>query len=112
MKPWRAADPDKSALRQKMLLKLQSMTLEDRAARSEKICARISGSPLWQQATRVLLFSPFSTEPQIAPLQSAATAAGGETFVVPPTLRAAEELDCPFAPDLVLVPGLAFSRDN
>jgi 5-formyltetrahydrofolate cyclo-ligase len=112
MNPQREATLDKAAFRRAMLLQLQDMTIEERAARSEKICARVADCEAWQNAKRVLLFSPLRIEPQIAPLQTTAVAAGTETFVIPPTLRVESELDLPFTPDLVLVPGLAFSRGN
>lgn len=102
---------DKAAFRRAMLLQLQEMTLEERAAASEKICARVVDCDAWRNANRVLLFSPLRTEPQIAPLQTSAVA-NKQAFIIPPTLRVESELELPFAPDLVLVPGLAFSRDN
>lgn len=111
MNPQREATLDKAVFRRAMLLQLQDMTIEERAARSEKICARVVDCEAWQSAKRVLLFSPLRTEPQIAPLHTAAVA-HKETFVIPPTLRVEAELELPFTPDLVLVPGLAFSRDN
>lgn len=112
MNPQREATLEKAALRRAMLLELQEMTIEERAARSEKICARVADCQAWQKAGRVLLFSPLRTEPQVAPLHTAAVATGKETLVIPPTLRVESALELPFTPDLVLVPGLAFSRDN
>lgn len=103
---------DKPAFRRVMLLQLQEMTADERAARSEKICARIVDHEAWRCATRILLFSALRTEPQISPLHTALIAAGREAFVIAPTLRVESELKLPFTPDLVLVPGLAFSRDN
>jgi 5-formyltetrahydrofolate cyclo-ligase len=52
------------------------------------------------------------TEPQISPLHTAALAQAKTGFVIPPTLRHEAELELSFAPDLVLVPGLAFSTAN
>ena len=100
----------KAVLRAKMLLKLQDMTLEDRTARSEKICARVVDSSVWHDAGSVLLFSPLRTEPQITPLHTAAVAAGKTTTIIPPTLRIESELELPSIPQLILLPGLAFSR--
>lgn len=102
----------KSALRAGMLPQLQAMTSDDRIARSEKICARVFDSPAWRNAQSVLLFSPLRTEPQIAALETAAVAEGKSTFIVPQTLRVESQLDLPFAPELVLVPGLAFSHSG
>ncbi|MFL6542883.1 MAG: 5-formyltetrahydrofolate cyclo-ligase [Chthoniobacterales bacterium] len=103
---------DKQTLRRAMLLQLEEMHADERVARSEKICARIVDCEAWQNAKRVLLFSSLRTEPQITALQTASIAAGRETFVIPPTLRIESELELPFTPDLVLVPGLAFSRTH
>jgi hypothetical protein len=58
----------------------------------------------------VLLFSPIRTEPDIAPVGAAATDAGKRISIMPTTLRNESQLELPFIPDLVLVPGLAFTR--
>ena len=102
----------KSVLRAKMLFQLQAMTSNDRVARSERICARVFDSSIWREAQRVLLFSPLQTEPLIAPLKTAAVAAGKVTFIIPQTLRIEADLDLPFSPELILVPGLAFSHSG
>lgn len=112
MNPQRESTLDKPAFRRAMLLELQAVTEEQRASWSEVICARVVESDDWQRCERVLLFSSLRTEPQIAPLHTAAIARGLETFIIPPTLRDESELALPFVPDLVLVPGLAFARDN
>jgi len=112
MRDGETATSGKSVLRARMLDQLRAMTSDDRIARSEKICARVFDSPSWRGAQSVLLFSPMRTEPQIAPLETAAVAAGKSTFIIPQTLRAESQLDLPFSPELVLVPGLAFSRDG
>jgi 5-formyltetrahydrofolate cyclo-ligase len=101
---------EKSTLRAQMLQQLQTMTSDDRIARSEKICARVFDSPAWQTARAVLLFSSMRTEPQIAALETAAVTEGKSIFIIPQTLRVESELELTFTPDLVLVPGLAFSR--
>jgi 5-formyltetrahydrofolate cyclo-ligase len=52
------------------------------------------------------------TEPDIAQLEPAAQASGKLTAIIPTTLRHEQELELTFTPDLVIVPGLAFSRDR
>lgn len=34
------------------------------------------------------------------------------TLVIPSTLRVESQIELPFTPDLVVVPGIAFSRNN
>ena len=92
-----------------MLAQLRTLSPEERAARSAIICRRIVESQAWRDAARVLLFSPIRTEPDIAPVGSAATEAGKQTSIMPTTLRTESQLELPFIPDLILVPGLAFS---
>ena len=100
----------KTAIRAAMLAQLRAMMPEERSRRSEVICRRVVEGPEWIAAERVLLFSPIRTEPEIAPVGSAATDAGKQIAIMPTTLRNESELELPFIPDLVLVPGLAFSR--
>ena len=100
----------KTATRAAMLAQLRAMPPEERAARSALICRRILELPAWQTAESVLLFSPIRTEPDIAPVGAAATDAGKRISIMPTTLRDESQLELPFIPDLVLVPGLAFSR--
>ncbi len=107
-----AGTSSKDQYRRAALLQLQSMPPEDLAARSEKLCARVASLADWRRAERMLLFSPLRTEPQIAPLERAAVAGGRQVFTIPPTLREESELQLPFVPDFILVPGLAFTRDN
>ena len=100
----------KHALRAAILAQLRSMPAEERAARSAVICRRIAESEPWRDAERVLLFSPLRSEPDISPLTAAAGEAGKRTSIMPTKLRIESLLELPFVPDLVLVPGLAFSR--
>ena len=100
----------KTAIRSAMLAQLRAMPPDERAARSAIICRRIIETDTWRDAERVLLFSPIRTEPDIAPVGSAATDAGKRISIMPTTLRNESQLELPFIPDLVLVPGLAFSR--
>lgn len=100
---------EKAALRITLLSRLRALTPEERATRSAVICSRSMESRSWQSAQRILLFSPMRTEPDVRPLYAAATDAGKLVAVVPSTIRAESELDLPFTPDFVLVPGLGFS---
>jgi 5-formyltetrahydrofolate cyclo-ligase len=99
----------KSALRARMQLQLLAVTSDDRTARSEKICARVVDSREWQNAKTVILFSSLRTEPEICALESAAIAERKSTFVIPRSWGVEADLELPFAPELILVPGLAFS---
>ena len=93
-----------------MLSQLRTMRPDERAARSRVICERVAESQPWRDAQRVLLFSPIRTEPDIASLGSAAADAGKRSAIMPTTLRNECDLVLAFIPDLVLVPGLAFTR--
>ena len=88
------------------------MNPDERATRSRRIVERIISSERWQNAERVLLFSPMRTEPDIAPLTEPQNSSDKLVAIIPRTLRHEHELELPFAPDFVLVPGLAFSRDG
>ncbi|MDQ6860152.1 MAG: hypothetical protein M3032_03230 [Verrucomicrobiota bacterium] len=85
------------------------MTADERSARSAKIRDQILASEAWRKAERVLLFSPMGSEPDIAPLRAAADKL---VAIIPRTVRHEHELELPFAPDYILVPGLAFSREG
>ena len=103
---------EKAALRARMLDRLRTMSSDERTARSEMICARVVDSVVWKDSRAVVLFAPLRTEPQIASLEAAAVAEGKSTFIIPQRLRVEAELQLPFAPDLILVPGLAFSASG
>ena len=100
----------KTAVRAAMAAQLRALSVEERASRSGIICRRVVDSDAWLRAERVLLFSPIRSEPDIAPLGAIATGAGKQIAVMPTTLRNEADLELPFIPDLVLVPGVAFSR--
>lgn len=100
---------EKAALRKAILEQLRAMISDEHSARSTKICDRIMASEAWRKSERVLLFSPMRSEPDIATLHAMAVALAKQVAVVPSSARVEEELELPFVPDLVLVPGLAFS---
>ncbi|MFL6530221.1 MAG: 5-formyltetrahydrofolate cyclo-ligase [Chthoniobacterales bacterium] len=102
----------KSVVRREMLEQLRALPAEKRTARSARICERMLASEAWRNAERVLLFSPMRTEPDIAPLSEAIKKQLKLVAIIPRTVRHENELELPFVPDLVLVPGLAFSRDG
>jgi 5-formyltetrahydrofolate cyclo-ligase len=102
----------KAALRQHMLEALRALTAAERTRRSAAICQHLQELPEWQTAGCVLFFSPMRTEPDITPLPHIAAKAMKLVSIVPRTIRAEAELQLPFEPDLVLVPGLAFTRDG
>lgn len=101
-----------------------------RALASEKICRTISLDDAWKSARLVAAFIPLPSEPQIGPLLRrpviCVPRVRGETceLVVPPPSPgvldwrlAAPEFDALPAVDfseldLILVPGLAFTRDG
>jgi 5-formyltetrahydrofolate cyclo-ligase len=102
---------EKPSLRIAMLAVLRAMSAEERANCSERICRRILESQQWRDAERVLLFSPMRAEPDISALGDCKEELK-LVGTIPRTLRHEHELELPFVPDLVLVPGLAFSRDG
>lgn len=93
-----------------MLAQLAALSFEERLVRSGKICERIIALASWRSARNVVLFSPLRAEPAIDEISAATHAAEKHFVVVPKTLRGAADFALPFVADLVLVPGLAFSR--
>ena len=102
----------KATLRQAMQNQLRALSEADRVVRSGRICAGIVDSPAWKASKTVVLFSPLRSEPQIGNLPITAEQSGKTTILIPSTLRVESELVMPHEPDLILVPGLAFSRDG
>src|SRR5213078_991905 len=99
-------DESKQEFRAQMQEQLRSLDAEDRRGRSLKICNRVLELPVWKRARVVVVFEPFHYEPEIAPLRRR----GGEIIVILPTARGQHDVAI-FAPiDLVLVPGIAFTR--
>lgn len=103
---------DKTAARAALLATLRSIDAEQREARSAVIRKKILESEQWQRARKVLLFTPMRSEPDIRPLEQAAEAEGKSAFAIPSTIRVEADLELPFTPDLVLVPGLGFTTEG
>jgi 5-formyltetrahydrofolate cyclo-ligase len=102
----------KTELRDEMRRQLREMPPEDRQSLSDEICERVMRLPQFQEAQSVVLFSPLPSEPIITPLKLDCDARHVPSFVIPQSARTESELHLPEAMDLILVPGLAFSRDR
>lgn len=102
---------EKGELREKMRARLRALSSAERARRSQEICARVLARPEWVAARSVLLFRSLASEPDVSALATAAHAAGKEVRELPVTPDA-ELLGVleSSAPDVVIVPGLAFTR--
>jgi 5-formyltetrahydrofolate cyclo-ligase len=105
-------DALKATLRHAMRNQLRTQTEDDRTMRSLRIASRIVELPAWTKARTVMLFSPLSSEPQIGALRTTAEQSGKTTMIIPSTVRVESDLEMPRQPDLILVPGLAFSPDG
>jgi 5-formyltetrahydrofolate cyclo-ligase len=102
----------KQQMRDEMMAKLRALTPNDRLARSAQICACVLQSSIWQKARAIALFSPLRSEPEISFLQNSARRGGQTMMMIPPMLRVEADLELLETPDLILVPGVAFSRDG
>src|SRR5438477_10923636 len=103
-------DETKQELRAHMQERLRALDADDRRGRSLKICNRLLELPVWNRARVVVVFEPFSYEPEIASLIADLRRRGSEIIVILPTARGQHDVAI-FAPiDLVLVPGIAFTR--
>lgn len=103
---------EKASLREKMRHRLREMTAEERQAFSEEICERILEMAEWNEAQSVLLFSPLPSEPIITPLKLDCDARKCACITIPQSPKSEADLNLPETIDLVLVPGLAFSKDR
>src|SRR5207247_7051009 len=103
-------DESKQEVRAHMQEQLRTLDAEDRRGRSLKICNRVLELAVWKRARVVVVFEPFPYEPEIAPLSADLRRRGSEIIVILPTARGQHDVAI-FAPiDLVLVPGIAFTR--
>ena len=102
----------KAELRSAMIRLLRAMTPDERAARSASICRAVLSSAPWQRSERILLFTPMRSEPDISALHDAAVKTGKAAAAIPSDVRLEAELSLPFDPQLILVPGLAFSPNG
>ena len=102
----------KAALRTQMQQQLRTLTAEDREALSDEICERVLEMAQWAGSQNVILFSPLPSEPIITPLKLDCDARKVACATIPQSSRPDAELHLPETPDLILVPGLAFSKDG
>ncbi len=105
-------DPAKAALRNDMRHRLRELTAEDREAHSEEICERILEMEQWADAHNIVLFTPLPSEPIIQPLVLDCKARKAICATVPQSPKSEADLHLPDSIDLILVPGLAFSKDK
>jgi len=88
------------------------MTVEERQEYSEEICERVLEMSEWVGAKNVVLFLPLPSEPIITPLKLDCEARKISSVNVPQSARSESDLHLPDAIDLILVPGVAFSKDH
>jgi 5-formyltetrahydrofolate cyclo-ligase len=103
---------DKNALRADMRQRLRALTPEDRESLSEEICERVLQMDPWLEARSIVLFAPLPSEPITTPLKIDCEARKVSVVVIPQAARTEAELHLPETIDLILVPGLAFSKDR
>jgi 5-formyltetrahydrofolate cyclo-ligase len=101
---------EKAALREMMKQQLRTLTAEDRQALSDEICENVLQMVRWQEAQSVILFSPLPSEPIITPLKLDCDVRKVPEVIVPQNPKNGIQL--PEQIDLVLVPGLAFSKNR
>jgi 5-formyltetrahydrofolate cyclo-ligase len=102
----------KAALRANMIKRLRELTAEDRESLSDEICERVLETEAWHSAQSILLFSPLPSEPIITPLRLDCEARKVSCANIPQSARAESDLHLPDEIDLILVPGLVFTKDR
>ena len=103
---------DKATLRAEMRQRLRDLTAEDRQAYSDEICERVLEMTEWAQAQHIVLFNPLPSEPIIIPLQIDCKARNVTCGTIPQSAKSEGDLHLPEQIDVIVVPGLAFSRDK
>ena len=103
---------EKAALRAQMITRLRQLTGEERQSLSEEICEKVLEMAEWNEARNVVLFSPLPSEPIINPLKLDCDARKANCTNIPQSAKSEADLHLPESIDLILVPGLAFSRDR
>ena len=102
----------KAGLRAEMQQGLRAMSMEDRQLRSQIIRDRVLHLNAWKEANSIVFFSPLPNEPDIALLAQLAAANAKTVAVIPSTARVEAQFELLEKPDLIFVPGLAFSKDG
>ncbi len=95
-----------------MITRLRQLTGEERESLSEEICEKVLEMVEWNDAKSVVLFSPLPSEPIISPLKLDCDARKARCVNIPQSAKSEADLHLPETIDLILVPGLAFSRDR
>lgn len=120
---------EKQSARKRARLKIMAIPPETRGEFSASIRDAVRALPEWRRARHVVLFSPLSDEPDVAPLADA----WGKSFYLPRVagegmrihrfggrlersqlgvMEPTDNEDKTTPPDLILVPGMAFSGDG
>lgn len=102
----------KAALRADIQRRVREVTAEEREEYSDEICERILEMSQWAEAQKVVLFLPLPSEPIITPLKLDCEARKISAVNIPQSARSESDLHLPDAIDLILVPGVAFSKDH
>jgi 5-formyltetrahydrofolate cyclo-ligase len=101
---------EKAALREAMKQRLRGMTAEDRQSLSDEICENVLQMTQWQEAQNAVLFLPLPSEPIITPLKLDCDVRKIPEVIIPQNPK--NGLQLPDQIDLILVPGVAFSKDR